>query len=107
MFTPVTEADKGRNSVGRIKHGHPPHTLGKTKNRTDSVYFMTNPEDLKYEYIKHLPAITINTDVEKLSIKSPEYMQMERENNEYKQKVERMEANIANIMERLGQEEAK
>ena len=32
---------------------------------------------------------------------------MERENNEYKQKVERMEANIANIMERLGQEEAK
>ena len=68
---------------------------------------MINPEDLKYEYIKHLPAITINTDVEKLSIKSPEYMQMERENNEYKQKVERMEANIANIMERLGQEEAK
>ena len=32
---------------------------------------------------------------------------MERENNEYKQKVERMEVNIANIMERLGQEEAK
>ena len=80
---------------------------GKAKNKTDQAYFMINPEDLKYEYIKHLPAITINTDVEKLSIKSPEYMQMEKENNEYKQKVERMEANIANIMERLGQEEAK
>lgn len=44
---------------------------------------MINPEDLKYEYIKHLPAITINTDVEKLSIKSPEYMQMEKEKKEY------------------------
>ena len=56
---------------------------GKAKNKTDQAYFMINPDDLKYEYIKHLPAITINTDVEKLSIKSPEYMQMEKENNEY------------------------
>lgn len=80
---------------------------GKSKNSTDSVYFMTNPEDLKYEYIKHLPAITINTDVKKLSIKSPEYMRMEKENDEYKQKIERMEANMADIWERLGQEEAK
>lgn len=36
---------------------------GKAKNKTDQAYFMINPEDLKYEYIKHLPAITINTDV--------------------------------------------
>ena len=43
---------------------------------------MTNPEYLKYDYIKHLSAITINQDVEKLSIKSPEFIQMENENKE-------------------------
>lgn len=77
---------------------------GKSKNITDSVYFMTNPEDLKYEYIKHLPAITINQDVEKLSIKSPEYMRMERENMEYKQKMDKLAADMARIMERLPDE---
>ena len=55
---------------------------GKAKNKTDASYFMTNPEDLKYDYIKHLSAITINQDVEKLSIKSPEFIQMENENKE-------------------------
>ena len=54
---------------------------GKAKNKTDQSYFMTNPEDLKYEYIKHLHAVTINKEVEKLSIKSPEFMQMENEKN--------------------------
>ena len=54
---------------------------GKAKNKTDQSYFMTNPEDLKYEYIKHLHAVTISKEVEKLSIKSPEFMQMENEKN--------------------------
>ena len=35
---------------------------------------------MKFEYIKHLSAVTINTDVEKLSIKSPQFIQMEKEN---------------------------
>lgn len=77
---------------------------GKAKNKTDQAYFMINPEDLKYEYIKHLPAITINTDVEKLSIKSPEYIQMEKENTEYKQKMDKLAADMARIMERLPEE---
>ena len=51
---------------------------GKAKNKTDSAYFMTNPDDLKYEYISHLPEVTINKEVEKLSIKSSEFRQMER-----------------------------
>lgn len=57
---------------------------GKAKNKTNEAYFMTNPEDLKYEYMQHLPAVTINTDVEKLSIKSPEYMKLEKENESLK-----------------------
>lgn len=54
---------------------------GKTKNKTDAAYFMTNPDDLKFEYIEHLPAVTINTDVEKLSIKSPQFTQWKKKMN--------------------------
>ena len=60
---------------------------GKAKNKTDTAYFMTNPDDLKYEYIQHLPAVTINTDVEKLSVKSPQFIQMEKENEALKSEV--------------------
>lgn len=60
---------------------------GKAKNKTDAAYFMTNPDDLKYEYIPHLPAVTINTDVEKLSVKSPQFIQMEKENEALKSEV--------------------
>lgn len=55
---------------------------GKSKNQTDSVYFMTNPEDLKREYIEHLPSLMICKDVEKLTIKSPEFIRLEQENME-------------------------
>ena len=52
---------------------------GNDKHKTDSQYFMTNPEDLKYEYIQHLPAVDINMDVEKRSVKSSRFIQMENE----------------------------
>lgn len=77
---------------------------GKAKNKTDQAYFMINPEDLKYEYIQHLPAVTINKDVEKLSIKSPEYMKMEKENAEYKERLDQLTNDIASIMKRLPDE---
>ena len=70
---------------------------GKAKNTTDASYFMTNPEDLKYEYIKHLPAVTIMQDVEKLSIKSPEYMAMENENNELKTELNSIKSEISDL----------
>ena len=77
---------------------------GKAKNKTDDGYFMTNPEDLKYEYIKHLPAVTINKEVEKLSVKSPEFISMERENEKYKQTIDKLTNDIASIMSRLDEE---
>ena len=72
---------------------------GKAKGRTDQAYFMINPEDLKYEYIKHLPAVTINKDVEKLSIKSPEYMKMEEENELLKSEVGDMRKELDEMKE--------
>lgn len=67
---------------------------GKTKNKTDAIYFMTNPDDLKYEYIKHLPAVTMGKEVEKLSIKSPEFVQMENENKELRATLDQIIADV-------------
>lgn len=78
---------------------------GKAKNKADEAYFMTNPDDLKYEYIQHLPAVTINKDVEKLSIKSPEFVQMESENKELKTEIDEIKSDIASLMKALGSDE--
>ena len=74
---------------------------GKAKNKTDASYFMTNPDDLKTEYIRHIHAVTLNKEVEKLSIKSPEFVQMENENREYKSKLDKLADDMARIMKRL------
>ena len=48
----------------------------KAKNKTDQAYSMTNPEDLKYQHIEHLLAVTINTGVKKLQVKSLEFVKL-------------------------------
>ena len=73
---------------------------GKSKTLTDQAYFMVNPEDLKQEYINHLPALLMSVDVEKLSIKSPEYYKLERENAELKENYDKIWDKINNIEER-------
>ncbi len=50
----------------------------------EKTCFMINPEDLKYENTNHLPAVTINEVVKKLSTKLPEFIQMENENKTLK-----------------------
>ena len=75
---------------------------GKAKNKTDASYFMTNPEDLKNEYIKHLPAVTIMEDVKKITIKSPEFIEMENENKELKTELDEIKADIMSIKKKFG-----
>lgn len=70
---------------------------GKAKNKTDQAYFLINPEDLKYDYIQHLPAVTISKEIEKISIKSPEFMQMEKENQSLKTEMNKMRDEINEI----------
>ena len=70
---------------------------GKTKNKTDSVYFMTNPEDLKLEYIEHLPALSMGKDVEKVTIKSPEFTRLEAELKDKTDEVESVNERLNNI----------
>lgn len=68
---------------------------GKSKNKTDASYFMTNPDDLKNEYIQHLPAVTMLQEVEKIKIKSPEYIRMEQELQEKTEEVQLMNDRVS------------
>lgn len=76
---------------------------GKTKNKTDSVYFMTNPEDLKLEYIEHLPALSMGKDVEKITVKSPEFSRLENELKDKTDEVESVNERLNNIEKILGE----
>ena len=73
---------------------------GKSKTLTDQSYFMVNPEDLKQEYINHLPALLMSVDVERLSIKSPEYHKLEEENRRYKDNLDELWDEINNMKKR-------
>ena len=75
---------------------------GKAKNKTDQAYFMTNPEDLKYEYISHLPAVTINEEVKKLSIKSPEFIQMENDKRKLETELDSIRQELNDIRSMKG-----
>ncbi|WP_257637936.1 hypothetical protein [Methanobrevibacter gottschalkii] len=75
---------------------------GKSKSRTNKVYFMINIEDLKYEYIEHLPAITISTEVKKLHVKSPEFVKIENEKSELKSELDRLRADIGSLKDIIG-----
>lgn len=61
---------------------------GRGKDQTRTSYFMENPLRLREKYIEHMGAITINLDVDKLTIKSPEFAMMENENKELKSKLD-------------------
>ena len=55
---------------------------GRGKDQTHSSYFWENPLKLRELYIDHMDCLTINLDVNSLSIKSPEFVKLETENVE-------------------------
>ena len=63
---------------------------GKSRNRTDDSYFFVNTDDLKHEYIQHLPSLMIGKEIEKITIKSPEVTRIENENQKLKDDVAEM-----------------
>ena len=79
---------------------------GKAKNKTDSVYFMTNPEDLKHEYIQHMNAVTISKEVEKVTVKSKEFLELENRNRELENKVDSI-LGVIDQLENLSWEDLK
>lgn len=61
---------------------------------------MVNPDDLKYEYIEHLPCLLMGKDVEKVSVKSPEYHRLEQENKKYKDNLSSLWDELNNLKSR-------
>ena len=67
---------------------------GKSQTLTDQSYFFTDTDELKTEYIKHLPALMISKKVEKITVKSREFMELENRNNDLQKRMD-------NLTERL------
>ena len=67
---------------------------GRGKDQTRTSYFMEDPLRLREKYIEHMGAVTINLDVDKLTIKSPEFIQMETDNKELRTKLDKIEADM-------------
>ena len=62
---------------------------------------MTNPEDLKYEYIGHMSAVTMGKEVEKVTVKSPEFSRLEealRKKNDEVEMLSRRQDEIEKIV---------
>lgn len=70
---------------------------GKTKNKTDSSYFMEDPDKLKQKYIKHMGSLTINLEVTSLDIKSREYRLLEQELSEKSKEYDELKNRVSFI----------
>ena len=56
---------------------------------------------LREKYIEHMGAVTINLDVEKLSIKSPEFQAMESENQKLNAELDGLKSEVDYIKRAL------
>ena len=70
---------------------------GKGLNSTDEAYFFDDPKVLKEKFLEHLEAVTILGDVDVVSIKSPEFINLEMENKRLRKK----EGELLDIYKRL------
>ena len=74
---------------------------GKSRNSTDESYFYDDPDKLKQKYIGHMAAITINSEVNNIDVKSPEFIEMEHKLEEKEVEVKQMNDRISMIEKRL------
>lgn len=70
---------------------------GKSKTKTDESYFFDDPDKLKQKYIQHLSAVTINSEVNSLDAKSPEFVKLEEENKKKDDVISKYEDFVDNI----------
>lgn len=73
---------------------------GKTKNMTDQSYFFVNDDDLKAEYINHLHALQIMKEVERVTVKSREFRELEIKNIELANENTKLQVEVENISSR-------
>lgn len=76
---------------------------GKAKNKTDSVYFMTNPENLKFEYVEHMNSVIMSKEIEKVTVKSAEYLKLENTNRELEKTIKEQQDSMNEIWNKIDQ----
>ena len=70
---------------------------GKVKNTTDQSYFFVNDDDLKTEYVNHLSALQIYDEINKINVKSKEFIELENENRDLKSEINSLKSDVADI----------
>ncbi|MBQ6219992.1 MAG: site-specific integrase [Methanobrevibacter sp.] len=84
---------------------------GKSKNKTDSSYFMEDPAKLKAKYMEHMGALTINLEVKHLDVKTVEFVRLEnelvRKTEEVSNLTSRMDVLEKIVSDNLSDEEVK
>lgn len=75
---------------------------GRTKPLTEESYFFTDTESLREAYVEHLPALMIGKEIEKITVKSKEFIQLESKLKEKTDEVASVNERINNIEKIIG-----
>ena len=75
---------------------------GRTKPQTENSYFFNDTDSLREAYVSHLPALMIGKEIEKITVKSKEFRQLESELKEKTEEVVSVNERISNIEKILG-----
>ena len=72
---------------------------GRGKNNVHNSYFLDDPKELKKKYINNIDKVLINTEVNALTIESPEVLKIRKENEQLKLENERIKSEIDNAVD--------
>jgi hypothetical protein len=64
---------------------------GKSNNAVDDVYFIEDENTLRNEYLRAMDGVLIYTDVKEITMYSPEYQKLEKENKKLKSRDEQLD----------------
>ena len=67
---------------------------GRSKDTVRSSYFFDDPEFLKSKYVQNLEQVTINQEVEKISVDNPEVIQIKKEKEILENKLDNLQDNM-------------
>lgn len=74
---------------------------GRTKSITHAAYFLDDPTILLKKYVEHFQCLLIETTVNNIDWKSPEYQELEARYNEKEAEVQNMKGRLSTIEKRL------
>ena len=61
---------------------------GKSNGKVDDVYFFEDENRLREEYLQHMHCLLIFTEVKEVTVHSPEFLELQKENNELRKQME-------------------